>query len=315
MKRNALAIVVLCLTMALQMSAQTASTANSTPKSNPNATAKPAATPSTTTTATTSTPAANPATNATSKPEPKHVISWDGTGDWQTPEGDHRFGHNREDRWPSEIIMTPAERHDEKAREYEESSNLPSEGNSTSQGQHERLRCAGPERHPCTEWEVREMHRRLEERREEHPELAHIRILVLETREGAVACRQHDDAPCTQEQVRALNEHVAEPMRCALYFGTPRASTGTSTATSQNHHPSTQNHPATTNTNGPSGTSTSTSAASSTGSTEQGGTSAQSHASTTQNQSQSTGNHSASHNATAPNHPVATNYHTPPKAQ
>jgi hypothetical protein len=91
---------------------------------------------------------------------------------------------------------------------------------STAQGQGPEgdLKCLGPEKHPCTENVVQFMERKLQEKRSEHREFAEISSLRLYSPNGKVSCRQKDGNSCTAEQVRLLNEHVAQPMMCDLRF-------------------------------------------------------------------------------------------------
>jgi hypothetical protein len=76
----------------------------------------------------------------------------------------------------------------------------------------------GPERRPCTEEMVRDLARRMGEKSAEHPALAEINTLSLDSPDGTLSCRQNDGKPCTAEQVRSLNEHVAAEMRCDVRF-------------------------------------------------------------------------------------------------
>lgn len=218
----------------------------------------------TSSTTTTPKPAANSSAKPTQKTEPKHVIYWDGTGRWESPERDARSrkstteGNNE---WPSEIVMTPATPPTENSQESQAANHLLNSTSGTGalpSGQYERLHCVGPERRPCTEGVVRDLTQRMMERRDEHPLLASIHSVTLESREGEVSCQQHGGQPCTHEQVRALNEHVAEPLRCALYFSAARPS-GEAYSTARQSRTAT-----------PSGTTTNHTPTASTGSTTQG---------------------------------------------
>src|SRR5208282_3714498 len=80
---------------------------------------------------------------------------------------------------------------------------------------------------------VSELSHRMAERSAEHPALASISTLTLESSEGALSCRQLDGAHCNHEQLRALNEHVAEPLRCAIYEVSSNPASQTSTAQNQ----------------------------------------------------------------------------------
>jgi len=227
MKRIATATVVISFLVVLNVMGQTTPTATSTPAVTPAATpaAKPAAKP-------TESSIAKPA----AKPVPKAVLYWDGTGPWQRPDGDahaERFGDDRRDRdkWPSAVY---------EQRETEESghdANVAREFAGTSQGSVDRLRCMGPERRPCREWEVNELSRRMVEKSNEHPVLASIRTLTLESSEGALSCQRVEGGHCTPEQLWSLNEHVAKPLRCTIYEVPLRPNSVSPSATAQNRAP------------------------------------------------------------------------------
>lgn len=225
MKRIATASVVFCLIAVLHVMGQTTPATTSTSRSKP-------ATPAT----------ANSTAVPTSKPAPKAVLFWDGTGTWRRTGGDaqpEKTGAEGADKWPSPTYDEPADSPD---REM----NATRESGATSQGSEHMLRCAGPERRPCTEGEVRELSRRLAERSQEHPALASINTLTLESSQGAVSCRQVDGARCTREQLRSLNEHVAAPLRCAIYEVNVRSNPQSRTSTEPNEEPANSSYVATT---------------------------------------------------------------------
>ena len=126
-----------------------------------------------------------------------------------------------------------AKERERKRAEQRMNSTSPSTAN--GQGSAEALKCRGLERGPCTEMMVRDLTRRMEEKSAEHPALAEINPLRLESPDGTVSCRQKDGNPCTAEQVRSLNEHVAAEMRCNLGFEDPRSDAENDTDT----HPAT----------------------------------------------------------------------------
>lgn len=208
-------------------------TTTSTPKATP--AAKPAAKP-------TESSVAKPA----AKPVPKAVLYWDGTGPLQRPEGDaraERFGDDHRDKWPAAVY---------EQREAEESghdANATREFAGTSQGSGDRLRCMGPERHPCRESEVNELSRRMAEKSNEHPVLASIRNLTLESSEGALSCQQVEGGHCTPEQLWSLNEHVAKPLRCTIYEVPLRPNSVSPSATAQNRAPTRSSQVSTTTNN------------------------------------------------------------------
>jgi hypothetical protein len=88
----------------------------------------------------------------------------------------------------------------------------------------------GRERRPCTEEEVRELDRRMAERSSEHPLLAEINTLTLESPDGKISCLQNNGSPCTGEQIRVLNEHVAAPLRYEIRFEFSRTNTANRTS-------------------------------------------------------------------------------------
>jgi len=187
MKRIGIATIVFCLLAGLQAMAQATSTTTSS------AAAK---------------PAANSAAKPTANSAPKHVIYLEGAGTVQRTGGEASTPSGAGSKWPSPTYGTSASA-EERAQ---------SESGSASSGSQGGLRCLGPERRPCEEWNVRELSRRLEEKGAEHPALADIRALRLESSDGSVLCEQTSGAHCTSEQVRSLNEHVAQPLRCEIYF-------------------------------------------------------------------------------------------------
>ena len=91
------------------------------------------------------------------------------------------------------------------------------------------LKCRGLERRPCTEEKVRDLARRMGEKSAEHPVLAEINTLRLDSPDGTLSCRQNNGNRCTAEQVRSLNEHVAAEMRCEIRFEDSRSSAGNAT--------------------------------------------------------------------------------------
>jgi hypothetical protein len=115
----------------------------------------------------------------------------------------------------------------------EQRMNSTSQGTATGQGSVGALKCTGPEWRPCTEMMVRHLARRMGEKSAEHPAwaLAKINSLRLESSDGTVSCQQNDRNPCTAEQVRSLNEHVAAEMRCHLRFEYLGSNAGNATDT------------------------------------------------------------------------------------
>jgi hypothetical protein len=69
----------------------------------------------------------------------------------------------------------------------------------------------------------------MEEKSADHPALAGINTLRLESSDGTLSCRQKDGNPCTAEQVRSLDEHVAAEMQCNLRFEDRRSNAGNAT--------------------------------------------------------------------------------------
>lgn len=231
MKRIATATVVICFIAVLHVMGQTTSTSTSKSTSTSNPATKP-----------TSSSTAKP----TSKPVPKPVLYWDGTGRWQRPEGDahaEKTGAERTDKWPSPTYEQPVSEPSGHAL------NATRESDATSRGSKNMWRCTGPERRPCTEGEVRELSRRMAERSAEHSALASISTLTLESSAGALSCRQVDGALCTHEQLRSLNEHVAEPLRCAIYEVVLKSNPKNPTSTAQNQTPKTSSAVSTTRDN------------------------------------------------------------------
>ncbi len=73
--------------------------------------------------------------------------------------------------------------------------NSTSQGAAKGQGSEGALKCMGPERRPCTEDMVREMARRMAERSSEHPALAEINTLTMDSPDGTLSCGQNDGKP------------------------------------------------------------------------------------------------------------------------
>lgn len=320
MKRIATATVVFCFIAVLHLMGQTKSTTTSTSTSNP-----PAKPTSTSPAKPTSILAAEP----TAKPVPKAVLYWDGTGPWQRPEGDkraERIGEERRDKWPS---ATYEERESEEARRE---MNEKREFEGASQGSNNRLRCMGPERRPCRESEVREISHRMVERSVEHPALASIGALNLESSEGAVSCRQLEGGLCTPEQLWSLNEHVAKPLRCEIYDAANRTNPQSSTATAQNRTLPRSNNISTKPSTEPQSENRTSTKPTNEHLTEHGTSPAPNSAFTTPGSNPSAPNHNSmheNHDATAAaraagwehrtpvtqNHPTATVNSTPPRKQ
>jgi cobalamin biosynthesis Mg chelatase CobN len=61
--------------------------------------------------------------------------------------------------------------------------------------------------------------------------LAQINSLTLESPDGTLSCRQNNGSPCTNEQIRILNEHVAAPLRCQVRFEYSAAGTANRAST------------------------------------------------------------------------------------
>jgi hypothetical protein len=104
------------------------------------------------------------------------------------------------------------------------------------QGSQGALKCTGPERNPCSETMVRDMSAKMAEKSSEHPALAEINTLTLESPNGTLSCRQNDGKPCTAEQVRSLNEHVAAPLRCEVRFENTRSNNTNTAYNRSNSH-------------------------------------------------------------------------------
>jgi len=104
-------------------------------------------------------------------------------------------------------------------------------GAANGQGLVGALKCMGPERRPCTQEMVRDLASRMGKKSAEHPALARINTLSLDSPDGTLSCRQNDGKPCTAEQVRSLNEHVAAEMRCDVRFEYSRSNAGNATYT------------------------------------------------------------------------------------
>jgi hypothetical protein len=138
-----------------------------------------------------------------------------------------KTGAGNTDKWPSSTYEQHASERSDRAM------NATGGSSSTSGGANQMVRCIGPDKRPCTEGEVKELTRRLAEKTPEHPELASISTLTLESK-GAMSCRQIDGALCSHEQLRALNQHVAEPLRCAIYEVVLKPNSGSHTSTAQN---------------------------------------------------------------------------------
>jgi len=289
MKRFAMATVVICFITVLHVMGQTTAPTTSTNKSSSaakptsNSTGKPTSNPEgKPATSSAANPASSSAANPTSKPKP--VLYWDGTGKWVRPEGDastEKTGTKSTDKWPSPTYE------DRRSEQPAHAMNATGEFSAASQGQNSRLRCRGPEKRPCTEGEVKELSSRMAEKSSEHPALASINTLTLESPQGAISCRQVDGKFCTPEQLKSLNEHVAEPLRCEIYELALRSNPQSHTSTAQNKTPATSHAVSTTPESAsptPSGGSTTTSSNSST----------------------------QHHDSTAQNHPTTAGDHTPP---
>jgi hypothetical protein len=291
MKRIVLGIAVLCLLAVMQVMGQTTSTTTSTAASKP---------------------AAKPTSNSTAKPKsnptPKYVFEGDGTGTWRAGESDARAAKARdESSWPSPTYEEP------RRAEQREERELASEGagSTTSAGSSRVLRCMGPERQPCTEWNVRELSRQMEEKRSDHPALGDITAMRLESSDGAFLCQQANGEHCTSEQIRSLNEHVAEPLRCTIYWGNESSSPANAVATAQyrsrtsagtaSNGKSNASLTATDTSSAPAGTSTT---ANKTAATPNHRVTAQNHTSAV-----------SEHPATVHDHAPVTVYHRPPPKQ
>ena len=159
------------------------------------------------------------------------------------PEGDahaERPGAERKEDWPTPTYE------DRRPEPSGQGMNATREFSAASQEQNSRLRCMGPEKRPCTEGEVRELSHRMAERSAEHPALASINTLTLESSQGAISCRQVDGHFCTPEQLRSLNEHVAEPLRYEIYELVLRSNPENRSSTAQNQTPTTSSEVSTT---------------------------------------------------------------------
>lgn len=189
----------------------------------------------TTTSGTAVKPAANsaskPAANSTTKPAantaPKHVIYLEGNGTIQRTDRDGN-AVARDSKWVTptfEPTRAEVERAEREAR---------MEAAAHSAGSQGGLWCRGPERRPCEEQNVREMSRRMDEKRSEHASLADIRSLRLESSDGRLTCEQASGERCNWEQIRSLNDHVAAELRCEIYFD-PSSSNQRLTNTTRNH--------------------------------------------------------------------------------
>lgn len=290
MKRIGFLTIVFFFWASLQAIAQTTSTtaSNSAPKPSANSTSK-------------------PSSNSTSKP----VIYLEGTGTVQRTDGFGNRVQTSDDKWPSPSFGGS---HGDVNRSTDEAGSVSGAGSSASQPG---LRCRGPERRPCEERNVAEMSRRLLDKRAEHPALADIRHLQLKSSAGALSCEQANGAPCSSEQIRSLNEHVAQPLRCEVYFGTAPANRN---YTSQNPGTTAQNNSMGTTTQNP-GTTTEDTTENPGTTTESLGSTIQSPGTTTQNAatssttSSTTGSAAATtqktqnNSSTAQNHPSTAGQH------
>jgi hypothetical protein len=122
----------------------------------------------------------------------------------------------------------------ERARKRaEQRMNSTSQGAANGQGSVGDLKCTGleEERRPCTEMMVRDLARRMGEKSAEHPALAEINSLRLESSDGTLSCSQRDGNPCSAEQVRSLNEHVAAEMSCDVRLENPSSDAANATDT------------------------------------------------------------------------------------
>jgi hypothetical protein len=179
------------------------------------------------------------------------------------------------------------------------------EGAARGQGSEGALRCMGPERRACTEEMVRDLGSKLAEKRSEHPALADINTLTLDSRDGTLSCRQNDGKPCTAEQVRALNEHVAAALRWDVRFESSRSNAQSHTSMAQNH---TSMPPNTVATNNTSTTPVNSSTTGSSASTQNHTSTAQNHTSTASSRTSLPQNRTS----TTQNHASTTGNHNPP---
>jgi hypothetical protein len=58
--------------------------------------------------------------------------------------------------------------------------------------------------------------------------------LTLESPDGTLSCTDLDGKPCSAEQVRSLDQHVAAPERCDIRVEYSRPSTGNTTSSTGN---------------------------------------------------------------------------------
>jgi hypothetical protein len=169
---------------------------------------------------TTQTPTSNPPPKPASKPVPKHTTNSTSASaaKSQGSEG-NKTGESAVKEQTSEGTRTTA---------------TSSAGGATSQqGSEAGLKCRGPERRPCTQENMEELSHRMTEKSAEHPALAEINTLTLESPDGTVSCRQNNGAPCTMEQIRILNEHVAAPLRCDIRYESSRSNTANRASTTR----------------------------------------------------------------------------------
>jgi len=209
MKRITIATVVLCLVAALQMMGQT-----------------------------TQTPTSNPTSKPTAKPVPKHTTNPASTSpaNAQTPAVSNRTesappGQAAGGTQPNANSTTAGSARWQGSERTERNATATSGSAERRQGS-AGLKCLGPERHPCTQENMEELSHRMTEKSAEHPALADINTLTLESPDGTVSCRQNNGAPCTMDQIRVLNEHVAAPLRCDIRYEYPRSNTANRTSTS-----------------------------------------------------------------------------------
>ena len=218
MKRFALVTIILLLAGLQAMAQGTTTTTSGTA-------VKPAAS------STTTKPAANSATKPAPNAAPRHVIYLEGNGTIERTDRDGNVVADSKSRWASPSFEPPREERERAEREAREAR---MEAAAHSVGTQGGVWCRGPERRPCEEWNVREMSRRMDEKRSEHASLADIRSLRLESSDGRLACEQASGERCNWEQIRSLNDHVAAELRCEIYFD-PSPSNQRLTNTTQNH--------------------------------------------------------------------------------
>jgi len=319
MKRIAMATVAVCFIAVVHVMGQTTSTttstSTSTSKPGSSSTAKPTA-------SSTTKPTASSTAQPTSKPASKPVLYWDGTGKPQRTDGDahaEKTGVERSDKWPS---PTYEQRESQPA---DHAMNATGKSGTASQGSNKMVKCTGPEKRPCTEGEVRELSRKMAEKSAEHPALAAINTLTLESSAGALSCRQVNGARCTSEQLKSLNEHVAGPLRCAIYEVVSGSNPASHTSTAQNQTRTTSSYVSTT----PSSVSTTSSTTSTTPSTvftpSSSTSSEQKHTYTTEHHSSTEGNHAPpwphrtsewqKRNSTTQSHTSTTGTQNPPASK